>query len=478
MEFNADKYKIFDNILKNENYQNDEIIEIIGKALSVCSPFIWEKIDKILLSIITSNEEELKNECYKGIPDYLPSLRALIWKINFRYLPHDIKKWKSSLELKRNEYLEIKNAFILRKKEEIKIFEEIENEKKIKEEEKKKEKNSEKEEEKNNIDDKDIKKDDNKNSDNSNKEEFLNYLGQCTDKNLLELINKDINRTRVDMNFFNSLANKENRMTKEEQMKMLSLKNNCIYPNYKNVYIKGRDKITVFENETHCDILERILYIYSKLNKDVGYVQGMNELIAPIYYCFCKDTNVNVEDVEADTFWCFTLVMKDLKKLFCKENDLLKGGILDRIYLLDIIISKILKDIHKALLKKNVSTINYAISWVNLLFSQDLMMPDILRLWDIIFSEKDRLCFVYYFSMAILQFKKKKIEDKSKDFSDLLIEIRNLQNENIEKLIELAIKFKKNYEKKVNGIILDFDKKENKSKEIIAKCQASINNAK
>ena len=475
MEFNADKYKIFDNILKNENYQNDEIIEIIGKALSVCSPFVWEKIDKILLSIITSNEEELKKECYNGIPDYLPSLRALIWKINLRYLSHDIKKWKSSLDLKRNEYLEIKKAFILRKKEEIKIFEEIENEKKMKEE-KKKENNSE-EEEKNNIDEKKIKQDDNKNNKN-NKEEFLIYLGQCTDKNLLELINKDINRTRVDMNFFNSLANKDNKMTKEEQMKMLSFKNNCIYPNYKNVYIKGRDKITVFENETHCDIIERILYIYSKLNKDVGYVQGMNELIAPIYYCFCKDSNVNIENVEADTFWCFSLLMKDLKKLFLKENDVLKGGILDRIYLLDLIISKIIKDIYKTLLKKNVSTINYAISWVNLLFCQDLMMPDILRLWDIIFSEKDRLCFVYYFSMAILQYKKKKIEDKTKDFSDLLIEIKSLQNENIEKIIDLAVKLKKNYEKKVNGIILDFDKKENKSKEIISKCQDSINKAK
>ena len=363
----------------------------------------------------------------------------------------------------------------MRKKEEIKIFEEIENEKKMKEE-KKKENNSE-EEEKNNIDEKKIKQDDNKNN-NNNKEEFLTYLGQCTDKNLLELINKDINRTRVDMNFFNSLANKDNKMTKEEQMKMLSFKNNCIYPNYKNVYIKGRDKITVFENETHCDIIERILYIYSKLNKDVGYVQGMNELIAPIYYCFCKDSNVNIENVEADTFWCFSLLMKDLKKLFLKENDVLKGGILDRIYLLDLIISKIIKDIYKTLLKKNVSTINYAISWVNLLFCQDLMMPDILRLWDIIFSEKDRLCFVYYFSMAILQYKKKKIEDKTKDFSDLLIEIKSLQNENIEKIIDLAVKLKKNYEKKVNGIILDFDKKENKSKEIISKCQDSINKAK
>ena len=129
MEFNADKYKIFDDILKNQNYQNDEIIEVIGKALSTCVPFTWKRINKILFNIINFNEEELKKECYKGLPDDLPSLRALIWKINFRYLPHDILKWKESLESKRKEYIEIKNAFILRIKEEIKIFEELEKEK-------------------------------------------------------------------------------------------------------------------------------------------------------------------------------------------------------------------------------------------------------------------------------------------------------------------------------------------------------------
>jgi hypothetical protein len=36
--------------------------------------------------------------------------------------------------------------------------------------------------------------------------------------------------------------------------------------------------------EKHADVIARILFIYAKLNPGVKYVQGMNEVLAPIYY--------------------------------------------------------------------------------------------------------------------------------------------------------------------------------------------------
>ena len=36
--------------------------------------------------------------------------------------------------------------------------------------------------------------------------------------------------------------------------------------------------------EKHADVIARILFIYAKLNPVVRYVQGMNEVLAPIYY--------------------------------------------------------------------------------------------------------------------------------------------------------------------------------------------------
>jgi hypothetical protein len=39
----------------------------------------------------------------------------------------------------------------------------------------------------------------------------------------------------------------------------------------------------------HWEAVERILFVYSKLNKAVGYVQGMNEILGPLYYVLAND---------------------------------------------------------------------------------------------------------------------------------------------------------------------------------------------
>lgn len=43
--------------------------------------------------------------------------------------------------------------------------------------------------------------------------------------------------------------------------------------------------------EAHWEVVERILFIYAKLNPGQGYVQGMNEIIGPIYYTLASDSN-------------------------------------------------------------------------------------------------------------------------------------------------------------------------------------------
>lgn len=45
-------------------------------------------------------------------------------------------------------------------------------------------------------------------------------------------------------------------------------------------------------SEAHWEVVQRILFLYAKLNPGLGYVQGMNEIIGPIYYVFASDTNI------------------------------------------------------------------------------------------------------------------------------------------------------------------------------------------
>ncbi len=44
--------------------------------------------------------------------------------------------------------------------------------------------------------------------------------------------------------------------------------------------------------EAHWEVIQRILFLYAKLNAGEKYVQGMNEICAPIYYIFANDPDI------------------------------------------------------------------------------------------------------------------------------------------------------------------------------------------
>lgn len=450
---------VFDEILTSPNH-NEQIVSIICNALTSCFPEEYVRINKILKDIINNNKNEIKRECYRGLPENLPSLRALIWKLNFKYLPRNVQKWEKTLKTLRDEYKEIKNAVIVRQKEEIKIFEEIEH--------KNNEKNKIKESQINKINfemSKSIIDDDN-----SSINKSLALLAESTDKKLLETISKDINRTYSKMNFFSKPINNKIQLSQEEINNIYLLKKSCIYQDATLVYTKGRASNDLYYKEIHSDVLERILYIYAKINKDVGYVQGMNAILAPIYYCYCLDKTCDKENCEADTFWSFSYLMDDIKKVFQKQNDSLKGGIFDKIILLELMVSKIQKDIFNKLQKNNkTDSFHFAMKWLNLFFSQQMIMPDVLRLWDIIFCDDERYYFVYIFSLAILEYYKKDI--LKKDFYEIVEKLQNINLENVEDILKVAWNIKKKHSKEIKEILYYYNGNElhhdHKKREVI-----------
>lgn len=80
--------------------------------------------------------------------------------------------------------------------------------------------------------------------------------------------------------------------------------------------------------EAHWEVVERILFLYAKLNPGQSYVQGMNEIIGPIYYTFACDPNpVFREHAESDCFFCFTNLMSEIRDFFIKTLDETECGI-------------------------------------------------------------------------------------------------------------------------------------------------------
>ena len=231
----------------------------------------------------------------------------------------------------------------------------------------------------------------------NNDSKFNNYFKNKED---YESINKDIERTRAHMNFV---------MTKNKQN----------------------------EKETNAQVMNRILYIYSKEHSEVSYIQGMNELLAPFYFCFSNDRNPDsLKYIEHDSYGAFENLMETIKDIFIKKKDNTKTGINERLknieYLLEIYDYKLYNHF-----KKNKIEIQlYGIKWFTLLFTQNFEMPDILRIWDSILSYPDIFDYLNYLMLSPLKIKKEKLIKS--DMAGILMEIQNFDQIDIDQFLNEA----------------------------------------
>jgi len=96
--------------------------------------------------------------------------------------------------------------------------------------------------------------------------------------------------------------------------------------------------------ETHSDVLARVLFIYAKLNPGIKYVQGMNEVLAVLYYCFWGFSDFQVipeEYLESDLFFCFTHLMTEIRDGFIRDMDQEKSGITGKVLVFSTILEVI-----------------------------------------------------------------------------------------------------------------------------------------
>ena len=168
---------------------------------------------------------------------------------------------------------------------------------------------------------------------------------------------------------------------------------------------------------TIADTLERILFIYAKLNKAVRYVQGMNEVLAPILFCFFQDRVTtskekkkeddeeqlgydDLKNVEADVFFCFQIIMSHMHDLFITGLDNDVTG-------LDGTLAAMMEEVrdqnpvlaNHLLVDLSLDPKFYGMRWFTTLLAREFDMPDCLRLWDSLFAD---LCVNHSFDFLIV----------------------------------------------------------------------------
>ena len=357
---NDDKNKL--NSIKNSSDETKKILSTIVNKSVQCSKATIELTSKLLDSIMSKDKQKIISLCQKGLPDDLPELRSLIWKINLGYLSLNKEEWDQILKSKRIAYQQYKNSIVTKLEKELELYKGY----------------------------KDMSK------------EEKRELDKKTHKTILEEICKDTNRTHTEMSFFFRPIDKNNTFTEEEIIKLVENKRNCTLRNINDTY-----KINIVL--THSDIVSRILFIYSKFEPSISYIQGMNEILAPIYYCFSFDglnDAKTIDDIEADTFWSFYNIMNDLRDLFDKNQDKKDIGINGKVKRLKNMLKIIDNKLYEHLNAKNFDFSLLVFKWISLLFSQDFMMMDLLRIWDYLLCKDDKLENCFYLCLAIILMKK------------------------------------------------------------------------
>ncbi|CAM0884230.1 unnamed protein product [Alopecurus aequalis] len=137
--------------------------------------------------------------------------------------------------------------------------------------------------------------------------------------------------------------------------------------------------------------LRNILIIFAKLNAGIRYVQGMNEILAPLYFVFRNDPDYkNANFAEADSFFCFVELLSGLRDNFCQKLDNSAVGIRGTLSRLMQLLKKYDGELqHYLEITTEVNPQFYAFRWITLLLTQEFNFADTIHIWDTLLSDPD-----------------------------------------------------------------------------------------
>lgn len=141
----------------------------------------------------------------------------------------------------------------------------------------------------------------------------------------------------------------------------------------------------------HIERLAGILLTYNFYEKDLGYVQGMSDLCAPIY--------VVMQANEELTFWCFVEFMDRMKQNFLRDQ----SGMKKQLLTLQQLISVIDPELYRHLEKADGLNLFFCFRWVLIAFKREFPFDDVLHLWEVLWTDYYSNNFVLFIALAVLE---------------------------------------------------------------------------
>lgn len=185
--------------------------------------------------------------------------------------------------------------------------------------------------------------------------------------------------------------------------------------------IRTHPEIEYFQSAEAQLIMQRVLFVWCKLNPEISYRQGMNELVAPILYTLNPSTTL-----EADVYALFDALMQRTGCYFealdsRKQAQVRKLGIAELeqknsvVVLSETIQNTMLKrydpKLYTHLRSMDIEPQVYGIRWLRVLFTREFEFNDVFVLWDAIFDRATphELPFLSFIVLAMLSIVRKEL---------------------------------------------------------------------
>ncbi|XP_071058321.1 TBC1 domain family member 15 isoform X3 [Pseudochaenichthys georgianus] len=160
-------------------------------------------------------------------------------------------------------------------------------------------------------------------------------------------------------------------------------------------------------------LLHDILMTYCMYDFDLGYVQGMSDLLSPVLY---------VMENEVDAFWCFVSFMDQMHQNFEEQMQGMKTQLIQLstlLRLLDLSFWNYLE-------AQDSGYLYFCFRWLLIRFKRELSFQDVLRLWEVMWTGLPCQNFHLLLCCAILDSEKQKIMEENYGFNEILKHINEL----------------------------------------------------
>lgn len=150
-----------------------------------------------------------------------------------------------------------------------------------------------------------------------------------------------------------------------------------------------------------------MLLTYNEYNHDLGYVQGMSDLLAPIYAVMQDD---------AIAFWGFAHFMDRMERNFLRDQSGMRAQLLTLDHLVQLMDPKLYIHLQSADSTNFFFFFRMLLVW----YKREFPWMDVLHLWEVLWTDYLSSGFHLFIALAILEKHRSVIMDHLKHFDEVL----------------------------------------------------------